>query len=346
MDLQILDENSIEYIKQNILTPKNILNSHNLIKEHIHNTALVTSNLLNDMLGHKIYFKLENQQKTGSFKARGAINTLLTLKKSNKLAKELVAYSSGNHAQALAWAGNKLQSNVTIYLPEFVSSIKKSSILRYGANLIETKTRNEAEQLAQNHNGYFIHPSSNPTSILGYGTACLEALQTNINPSAIFVPCGGGGLMVGSLISSRLFSPNIKIIAGEPIKANDAAMSFRMRQIYSFDHSPETIADGAKTLAISELIFSYFEQIEHIYEVEEEEIIYWNVWIMHLLKIICEPTSAMAMAAACRWLKSQKSSQEILVIISGGNIDQATYRKLWHNNYLETMPDDSKFFDN
>ncbi len=309
------------------------------IKPYIQKTPLVQSSLLNRWLGHSIFFKLENWQSVGAFKARGAMNALLTVQERGQLSDRVVAFSSGNHAQAVAWACACLNLKAQIYIPKNASNIKKQATRSYGASVIETDTRQQAEDSVQqviDEGSIFIHPYDNEDVILGQGTACLEALETGFEPDAIFAPCGGGGLLSGTYLASQ--SRRIPVFGAEPLQANDAARSLKAGEIVSYIDTPETLADGARTLRVSPRTFMYLRQLAGFYEITEREIIYWTQWISHLLKITCEPTAALGMAAAAQWIKDQTSPKVILVIISGGNLNPDFIPMLWHENHLENPP--------
>ena len=328
-----------------LLSPEVVLKAHARIAPYIHRTALAQSTLLNDWLGHELVFKMENTQKSGAFKIRGALNALLTLKEQNRLPERIVAFSSGNHAGATAKVGKMLGIKTTVIMPSFVSKVKQQATRGYGAELILTDTRPQAEELAKQHQAqgaYLLHPYDNDMVIAGQGTACLEALQdgqkNNFEPNAIFAACGGGGLLSGTWLAAQLLAPKAKIFGCEPKLGNDATQSFRSGNIVSFAQTPMTIADGARTLHVSPRTFAHLQKLEDFYEVEEEDIIYWTQWLQHLLKATIEPTSAVPMAAAFAWLKEQKARQRVLVMISGGNIDAATHQLLWKQGYLDKMP--------
>ncbi|RYE12755.1 MAG: pyridoxal-phosphate dependent enzyme, partial [Rickettsiales bacterium] len=284
----------------------------------------------------------ESLQITNAYKIRGVLNCLLSLRERDMLPKKIVSYSSGNHAKALAYASSLFDIDVTIFMPKYTSIAKQNSVKRYNVNLVLTDTRAEAEENVQQYarDGYYnIHPSSNDMVIAGNGTICFEALKySNILPDAVFAPCGGGGLLSGCLIASRNFAKKILIYGGEPKLADDAHRSLESGKIFRFDSSPNTIADGARTLSITDKNFSYLKEIDGIYTIDEYEIMYWTVWIGELLNIPIEPTAALAFAAATRWLIKQNESKNIIVIISGGNIDQNIYEKLSLNDYLKNKP--------
>jgi threo-3-hydroxy-L-aspartate ammonia-lyase len=307
------------------------------IAPHIYRTPLLESSLLNGWLGHEIIFKAEGLQKIGAFKTRGALNALLSLKERGKLTSRVVAYSSGNHAQAVAYGASLLGIHATVVMPKFVSQVKQNATRDYGAELILTDTRPEAEALALKlaaEGAYFIHPSDDDAVIAGQGTAALEALEDGANPDAVFAACGGGGLLAGTYLAAE----NIQVFGAEPKMANDAAQSLRAGRIIGFDKSPMSIADGARTLRISERTYHYLKKLAGFYEIEERDIIYWTQWLTHLLKIQVEPTAALSMAAAHQWLKTQKERKRVLVILSGANLDAATERAIWQESFLTQLP--------
>jgi len=323
------------------LSPDAVFEAEARIAPYIHRTPLLSCALLNEWLGHEITFKVEGFQKIGAFKIRGALNALLSLKEQGCLPEKVVAFSSGNHAQAVALAGKMLGVKTTIIMPRFVSQVKQQATLSYGAELILTDTRQEAEQLAaekERQGTWLLHPSADDRVIAGQGTACLEALQDGTMPDAIFAACGGGGLLSGTWLAAQGLAPNALVFAAEPKMANDAAQSYRSGHIVSLAESPMTIADGARTLHISERTFYYLRKLAGFYEIEEQDILYWTQWLHHLLKISVEPTSAMAMAAAFAWLKTQKNRQRVLVILSGGNIDASAQRQIWAKDTLDKPP--------
>lgn len=327
--------------------PQDIVAASKRIASFVRRTPILESRLLNQWIGgNRILFKIESQQRVGAFKARGAIHAMLAMKERGVNPEHVVAFSSGNHAQAVAWAGRDLGIRTTIYLPEFVSSIKKQATRSYGAEVVETKTRMQAEALvaeAVKAGATLIPPYDDNDVIAGQGTAALEAFQdANIKFDAAFVPIGGGGLAAGTWLAAQALSPETKVFGAEPLNANDAARSVREGKIFRWSDSPETIADGARTLALSERTFHFAKQLAGIFEITEEEMMYWTQWLTHLLKVNVEPTCAMGMAAAQQWLKKQppelRHSRNILVVISGGNLAPSSYKKIWDKDLLSTTP--------
>ncbi len=312
------------------------------IRSHLHETPILQSETLNEMLGHDIYFKAESLQKTGAFKVRGALNHLLTLKEQNRLPQKVVAYSTGNHGIGLAWVARKLGIKARIYLPEHTSAVKQQAAKYYGAEVIYTKTRAESEaRTKEDGEGefYYMHPSDSDLTIAGNSTLCFEALkQLDFTPDAIFASCGGGGLLSGTYIAKELLAPHSLLFGTEPLSANDAYLSVRDGKIFRFADSPETIADGLKTLGVSERTFKYLQKLDGIYLGKEREIYYWTAWLIHLLKCAVEPSAALNMIGVCKWLSGQADRKKVLVMISGGNIDPVLYREIWKEDYLMIPP--------
>jgi threo-3-hydroxy-L-aspartate ammonia-lyase len=328
-----------------MINPKQIAQAHSRIAAYIKRTPILTSELLNQKFGANFFFKFEGVQKTGAFKLRGALNVLLSLKEQGNLPQKVCAFSSGNHSQGVAYAAKLLGISAKIFMPEFASKTKIQATKAYGAEVIITKTRQEAEAKVLEESAlgaYFIHPYDNENLICGQGTSCFEALSDlSIKPDAIFASVGGGGWVSGSYLAAQLLCPTAHIYGAEPIMANDAAKSFTNWQlkkggIVKLPDSPQTIADGVRTLAISERTFEYIKKLEDIIEVSEEDIIYHTQWLFNLLKVTVEPTSAMSFAAAANLVKTnqQYQNKNILILLSGGNIDSETHQKIWAKDYL------------
>ncbi|MCE3254543.1 MAG: serine/threonine dehydratase [Rickettsiaceae bacterium] len=321
------------------LSLSDIQKAQNRIENYIKKTPVLTDQFLNQKLGAEIYFKCENFQITGSFKLRGATNKLLRFKEQNgHFPEKIVAVSSGNHAQAVAYLGQKFGIQTLIYMEENASPYKIKAARKYGAEIALTKTKKETEIFAEERikEGYFyIHSSNDEDLLCGQGTSCLEALQEIGDVDAIFTPCGGGGLIAGTYLASQMLKNKAKVFAAEPLAANDTAISYRTGKIYSFETTPISIADGAKTLKPSAITFPYIQKLDDIYEIEEEEIIKWTQITSCYLKIFIEPTSALAVAAMNKFLQqNQGKKQKILIILSGGNMSQDTAARVWKEDYL------------
>ncbi|BDX05474.1 serine/threonine dehydratase [Planctobacterium marinum] len=322
-----------------------IIDAYTRIKDKVHQPPIMESTLLNEWLGHRILFKPECLQKTGAFKFRGATNVLARLQQENALPERIVANSSGNHAQAIAYAAATFNIPATIYTINSVSKVKAAATESYGAKVIKFETRVEADAAvkaaAEQKGTLWIPPFDHPDIIAGQGTACYEALhQVEDRVNAVFAPCGGGGLLSGTLLAAKGYCEDIQVIGAEPLNANDAARSLRSGKIESLDGPPVTLADGAATPAVGQHTFPLLQKTDAFYEVEENRIAYWTQWLQHLLKLHIEPTCAMTMEAVVNWLKESKPSQvqTCLVILSGGNIDQQKMAQVWREDHLHQSP--------
>lgn len=324
------------------LSLKDVVTAKQRIDAHINTTPILSSSLLNQWLGHEIYFKCENFQKIGAFKARGGLNTVSWLIETGQKPKQLVANSSGNHAQAVAYAAQQFGIPATIFMPEYASQVKIQATKGYGAQVILSETRDHTdervEEAAKKAGTCWIPPFNHEQVICGQGTAAYEALSELKDIDAVFAPCGGGGLLSGTLIATRGLSPRTKVMGVEPLHANDAAESLRKGTIQRLSTVPNTLADGAMTMAVGDLTFEYLKQLDEFYEIEEEDLIYWTQWLTHLLKCRLEPTCAMPMEAVRQWLRIQKTKKKVLVVISGGNMDQPTAQKIWQHDFLSMVP--------
>lgn len=322
-----------------MLSLKDIQAAQKRVEPYVHRTPIFSSSLLNETIGHEIYFKAECLQKVGAFKARGAINTVLWLRENKIPTPKIVAFSSGNHAQAVAWACKLFKIPAVIYMPRTVSKIKAQATESYGAKIVLCESRQEAESKTQEEvqkGAVLIPPFDHDQIICGQGTACLEAMAELKNElDAVFVPCGGGGLLAGSMLAAKGLKPSVKVFGGEPLSANDAARSIKNGKIFKWDSMPQTIADGVQTLAVSERTFSYLKQCDGIFEIEERAIVQWTQVLTHLLKLQIEPTAALGMTAALEWIKNQNEKMRVLVILSGGNMDNEKRLSVWKEDFFD-----------
>lgn len=327
---------------QNTSDIRNIQNhikeASNRIKDHLVRTPIMVFDEVNKLFGAKVYFKVESLQHTGAFKVRGALNHLLKLKERGSLPDKIVAYSTGNHGIATSWCAKQLKIKGRIYLPENVSPYKINIMRDLGADIVITKTRKEAEIGAANDKEqgyYFLHPSSHDDTIYGASTLTYEALldlkeEFNVTPNAIFASCGGGGLISGTYLAVKSFSHTSKVFGVEPEIANDSYKSFKSGQIFRFENSPNTIADGLRTLGLSEKTFSYIRNLDDIILVSEEEILKWTIYLNKLFAPIkVEPSCAINLNAVEQWLKGRNAKEMsppvVLIMISGGNIQEGIY---------------------
>jgi len=302
-----------------------LLQVHTRIKPYIHRTPVLTSQLINDMVQAKVFFKCENYQKMGAFKMRGAANAILSLS-SDEQAKGVVTHSSGNFAQALALAAKKIGVKAYIVMPKNAPQVKKNAVKTYEGEIIECDSnpiaREEMAVKVQKETGAkFIHPSNDDAVIYGQGTVAMELLENYPDLDYIFSPVGGGGLIAGTALAAHYFSKYCKVIGGEPINADDAYRSLLSGKI-ELNDSTDTIADGLRT-NLGDRNFPIIKKyVEKIMRVEEEEIIAAMKLIWERMKIIIEPSSAVAFAALLK-NKSDYKNKNIGIIISGGNVDIA-----------------------
>ncbi len=330
-----------------VISSTDIKNAYQRIGHIVKKTPIVQSKLLNDWLGHEVFFKAECLQTTGAFKLRGASNCIAKLAEQHKLPQKIVANSSGNHAQAVAYAARHFDIPVTIFSSANISAVKAAATKFYGAKLELFDTRQQADVAVQEASlqagTLWIPPFNHPDIIAGQGTATLEALEQVANIDAVFAPCGGGGLVSGACIWAHHTGTNIQVVGVEPLAANDAARSLREGKIVTLEHPAVTLADGAATPSVGELTFEFLQQLDAFYEVNEADIAYWTQWLSHLLKLHIEPTCAMSMQGVVQWLheqaeKGNTKKQRIMVILSGGNISTENMQKIWQHDYLQKPP--------
>lgn len=305
---------------------KIMIETQKRIKPFIHNTPILTSTLLNEMVGANLFFKCENFQKMGAFKMRGATNAVMLLSEEQKQ-KGVVTHSSGNFAQALALAAKSQGIDAFIVMPDSAPQVKKEAVKAYNGKIIECKStlaarEKAAKEIQEQKGATFIHPSNDLHVIFGQGTAAKELLETQPDLDYIFAPVGGGGLIAGTAIAAEHFGTNCKVIGGEPFEADDAFRSLLSGQIES-NVTTNTIADGLKT-TLGYINFPIIQKgVEKIIRVTEEEIIAAMKLIWERLKIICESSSAVAFAALIKEKERYKNTN-IGIIISGGNVNLDT----------------------
>ena len=319
-----------------------ILAARKRIAPFVKQTPIFESSLLNEWLGSRILFKAECFQTTGAFKLRGATNILAKLAEKHQLPKQIVANSSGNHAQAVAYAGKLFNVPVKIFSTENISAVKAAATKFYGAQLALYPTRPEADEAvkeaAREPDTLWIPPFNHPDIIAGQGTLVCDAIDQVGDIDAVAAPCGGGGLLSGTILATRALCPKAEILGAEPLAANDAARSLREGQILSLDGPPKTMADGAATPSVGEHTFEVLKQVDHFFEVPEHKIAYWTQWLQHLLKVHMEPTSAMATEAVVQWLSKTSPDKKVLVLLSGGNIDANNMQRVWAEDHLTAIP--------
>lgn len=293
------------------------------IAPFIHRTPILSSRSINKILKSNIYFKCENFQKVGAFKYRGATNAVQQLSV-DQLKFGVATHSSGNHAQALALAAKIKKVPAYIVMPSNAPKSKRSAVIGYGATVIDCDPTLEARESTLNEiidekKAHFIHPYNDYRIIEGQATAVRELVEDTSNLDYIIAPVGGGGLLSGSALSVKYFSPTTKIIGAEPTGADDAYKSFNAGKIIPSIH-PETIADGLLTSLGSKTFPIIQELVEQILTVEDALIIEAMKLIWQRMKIIVEPSAAVPLAVV---MKNQDifKGKNVGVIISGGNVD-------------------------
>lgn len=305
------------------MTKQELQNCHQSIKPYIHRTPVLTSKLLNEFSGAQLFFKCENFQRMGAFKMRGATNAILKLSEDQK-SKGVVTHSSGNFAQALSLAALSIGVKAYIVMPSNAPQVKKDAVKGYGGEIIECPpTLEDREQTAtkiQKEKGAtFIHPSNDLDVILGQGTAAIELLQDHPDLAYVFTPVGGGGLVSGTALTVHFYGNNCKTIAGEPFAVDDAYRSLQSGKI-EINDTIDTIADGLKT-QLGTINFPIIQQyVSEIVRVEEQEIIDAMRLIWERMKIIIEPSAAVAFAALLRKKETFKD-KKVGIVLSGGNVD-------------------------
>lgn len=306
-----------------IPTPKDVKEAVKRVKPYVHQTPVLTSATINGMLNASVFFKCENFQRMGAFKFRGAINAILQLSEDER-ARGVITHSSGNFAQALALAANTLETKAYIVMPSDAPAVKREAVAGYGAHIIDCapglKSREATMVLQQKKTGAtFIHPSNNMDVILGNSTAVMEMAAEVDTMDVVIAPVGGGGLIAGTALAINHLSYYIETIGAEPFGADDAFLSLKTGKIQP-SINPKTIADGLKT-QLGDLNFPIIQKfVSKIIRVEESEIIESMKFIWERMKIVIEPSSAVAVAALFR-NSSEFKNRRVGVILSGGNVD-------------------------
>lgn len=297
-------------------------------------TPVFSSRTLNKKLGAEIYFKCENFQRIGAFKFRGAYNCISQLSQAEK-EKGIIAFSSGNHAQAVALVGKMLGIKTTIIMPNNAPQIKLTATKGYGAEVIifdpTTQVREEiSAEIKQKHGYSLIAPFDNNHVIAGQATAALELCEEINGLNKLLVPCGGGGLLSGSAIATKSLQPDCEIIGVEPKLGDDAFQSFYSGKLVS-KPNPQTIADGTRTTCLGSITFPLIQQyVDAMATVSEKAIIQAVKFHLLRMKMAVEPSGALGLAA----LLSNKvqATGKVGVIISGGNIDPSTLTEILMEN--------------
>jgi threonine dehydratase len=304
-----------------------IQRTHAKVGPYIHKTPVLTSSALNENDHCQLFFKCENFQKTGSFKIRGALNAVLSLAP-DQIGNGVTTHSSGNHAAALAYAAKLRGIPAYVVMPDTAPGIKKRAVASYGAEIIFCSAdlasrESTVSEVISRTGATFIHPYNYFDTIAGQGTVGLELLEQVPDLDFVVTPVGGGGLLSGTAIAAHGVNPDIRVIGAEPENANDA---FRSMQTDVIQQAlpPNTIADGLLT-ALGDLTFSCIRRhVEQIITVSENQIVEAMRAVYERLKIVIEPSSAVAYAAAQKLANNHPGSR-IGIVFSGGNIDISTF---------------------
>ena len=286
-----------------MITKHAIEKAHEKIKPYIHQTPVLTNSSINEMAGAELFFKCENFQKIGAFKIRGGMNAALSLSP-EQIAKGLATHSSGNHAQAIAFAAKTLGTKAYIVMPENSPSVKVNAVKGYGAEVIFCAPNQAAREEALNKivaetGAEFIHPYDDDRVITGQATCVKELIETGPALEIIFTPVGGGGLLSGTALGAHYFKPTIKVYAGEPEGAADAVLSFKSGKVEKAPYV-NTIADGLLTTLSERTLSIIREHVTDIFLVTEDEIKVALRLVYERMKIVVEPSCVVPLAVVLK----------------------------------------------
>ena len=293
------------------------------IAAHTHVTPVLTSSYFNDLTGADLHWKCENFQKAGAFKARGASNAVFGLTEA-QAARGVATHSSGNHGLCLSYAAGRRGIPCTVVMPRTAPQAKKDAVRGYGGRVVECEpstTSREAvfAQVVAETGAEFVHPYNDPRVIAGQATCSREFLAQVPGMDAVIAPIGGGGMISGTCLTLSNIAPGIRIYAGEPSMADDAARSFRAGHIIA-DDAPETVADGLK-VPLKDLTWHFVKaHVTDILTVSEDEIVEAMKLVWKRMKIIIEPSCAVPVAAVLKNPAVFKGLK-VGIIITGGNVD-------------------------
>lgn len=304
-------------------TLSDIKRAHQRISKHIIHTPILTSQTIDDICGATVFFKCENFQKTGSFKMRGAANAILSVLPEDRV-NGFATHSSGNHAQAVAYAAQIAGAKSYIVMPNNAPEVKKKAVAGYGGEIIyceptEKDRIKTCDAIIAKTKALFIPPFEHPDIIAGQATAAKELIEEAPDLDFVLTPVGGGGLAAGTSLAVKYLTPNSQVILGEPLNANDTYKSFKNGKVTPIKN-PDTIADGLK-VTVGQLNFEIIQQnVTDVVTVTEEEIINAMRLIWERIKIVIEPSCAVPFAVV---LKDRKrfEGKKVGIILTGGNVD-------------------------
>ena len=295
-----------------------------------HRTPVLRSTSADESTGAQVFFKCENLQRTGAFKFRGAYNTLAQFTPEQR-ERGVLAFSAGNHAQAIALSARLLDMPAVIVMPEDAPASKMAATREYGAQVVTYNRYTEdreaiSRRLAQERGMTLVPPFDHPHVIAGQGTAAMELLEDVPGLDYLFVCVGGGGLLAGSTLAAQVMAPGCRLVGVEPEAGNDGQQSFKAGHIVQIP-TPHTIADGAQTQALGQLTFPIIaEGVEDMVTATDEQLVQALRFFAERMKIVVEPTGALAFAGA-RNGSVDVRGKRVGVLISGGNVDLPRYAR-------------------
>lgn len=313
-----------------MVSAEDIIDAHDRIRPYIRTTSVLREPAIDIELGCELYFKCEHQQEIGAFKVRGAVNTVLQIQDAD-LQNGIVTHSSGNHAQAVAYAAKIKNIQSYIVMPSNALDIKKRGVIRLGGKIIECKPTLEAReemlnQVALKTGAVEVHPFNDYRIIAGQATAAKELIEEQPGLDYLLVPVGGGGLLSGTCLSVNNFSPSTRVIAGEPTGADDA---FRSMQTLKIEVSQgDTVADGLRTSLGTKTFPIIRDHVHRIITVTDTETISAMKFFFDRTSILIEPSSAVPLAALIKE-KSRFSNRSVGIILTGGNVEEPFARGLF-----------------
>ncbi len=305
------------------LTLRNILEARERIRPFVHRTPVLTSATLDGLAGARLHFKCENLQKGGAFKARGAHNAVFALSDA-QASRGVVTHSSGNHGAAVALAARNRGIAAYVVMPSTATQAKQRAVARYGARVTLCEPTQEsrestARRLIAETGAHFIHPYDDLSVIAGQGTSAIELLEEVPDLEAIVCPVGGGGQLSGVAVAAKALRAGIRVIGAEPAAADDAQRSLRAGRLIR-GGNPQTIADGLRS-SLGELNFALIQaHVADILTASEESIVQAMRLVWEIMKIVIEPSSAVAVAVLLG-RPPPLAGRRVGVILSGGNVD-------------------------
>jgi len=327
-----MEGKDLQYIQLN-----DIVKAKRVISKQTHHTPIISSKTLSKRINGNLYFKSEIFQKTGSFKPRGAVNKLYHLTQEEK-DRGVIAFSAGNHAQGLAYAANQLGIEVKVVMPKSAPKSKINATREYGAEVILHGTSKDLMtkclELQKKHNLTLVHPFDDPYIIAGQGTVGLEIMEDVTTPDIVVVPIGGGGLISGIATAIKSKIPSVKIVGVEPIGAPTMSQSLQKNRVIQLNQI-NTIADGLAAPFVGEYNLAHVKKyVDEIVLVNDNEIIAALNLILERCKLLTEPAGAAGYAALLFGKISVPKGGNIVCVLSGGNIDNNTLKKVLEEDIL------------